>query len=149
MQRLLPVRPLRMRTDISAFRWKISRDQWKLSSRLAKWEKNEIRTLLFSSTGISRLLRVHTVTKSCTRSGATLPTGNRKLKNSTLYIWIPSAGWTDFIFWTKLKSKVSGAVKVRIWRLKLMSKVLMPTMIYARLSISFAIMAKLSPLSRK
>lgn len=25
-------------------------------------------------------------------SGATLPTGNRKLKNSTLYIWIPSVG---------------------------------------------------------
>ena len=51
-----------------------------------KVEKNEIRTLLFSSTGISRLLRVHTVTESCIRSGATLPTGNRKLKNSTLYI---------------------------------------------------------------
>ena len=50
-------------------------------------KKNEIRTLLFSSTGISRLLRVLTVTESCTRSGATLPTGNRKLKKfDSLYM---------------------------------------------------------------
>lgn len=65
-------------------------------------------------------------------------------------LYIDSIRRVDGLYlWTKLKSKVSGAVKVRIWRLKLMSKVLMPTMIYARLSISFAIMAKLSPLSRK
>ncbi len=48
MQRLLPVRPLRMRTDISAFRWKISRDQWKpvIQTRKVGKERNKDASIL-------------------------------------------------------------------------------------------------------